>query len=78
MTREEAKKEKPYTDLPNGNHFSRHSYDAIIDKIYNSFENKTCKTCEFAKDINGYEHRCLLTSVKLYYEFSCSAHQKNK
>lgn len=48
MTREEAKQAKPYTELPNGTHFSRHSFQLLIDKIYDDFEARTCESCRYS------------------------------
>ena len=57
MTREEAKKEM--LNITGSIYTETDELEDLIDKIYDDFENRTCKNCKFFKDNDDSESWCI-------------------
>ncbi len=55
--------------------------DILIDKIYDEFEQRTCRNCTYSRPVEGYPTiECLALSVKYLHtmtDFSCSKWEKS-
>ena len=78
MTREEAKKYATSGDGHGGRAISR---DALIDKIYDGFESRTCKTCTYGEPFKNTAYamvNCEIMEQDVANTYYCNSYERRE